>query len=140
MNVVDVDDVAAGHLLAAERGGQGRSYVLGGENQSFRDILAMLADITGLARPTIRVPAGAALTAARLSEIVEGRLARRPPSVPLEGAKMATTKMIYDDSRARAELGYSSRPALEALERSARWFVENGYVTERRCQKLRWAD
>jgi dihydroflavonol-4-reductase len=140
MNVVDVDDVATGHLLAAEHGGQGRSYVLGGENHSFREILDILAEVTGLARPTLRVPAGAALTAARISEIVEGKLARRAPSVPLEGAKMATTKMIYDDARARSELGYSSRSAREALARSARWFADNGYVVPRRLRKIRWAD
>ncbi|MHB1986728.1 MAG: hopanoid-associated sugar epimerase [Acidimicrobiales bacterium] len=138
MNVVDVDDVAAGHLLAAERGQQGRSYVLGGENHSFRDILRTLADITGLPAPRVRVPGGAVLALARVSELIEGRLARHPPSVPLEGARMATTKMVYDDSRARAELGYRSRPSREALEGSVRWFAENGYVRERRLQKLRW--
>ena len=138
LNVVDVEDVALGHVLAAERGRQGRSYVLGGENHSFRTILELLSEITGLPGPRLRVPSAAALTAARLSEAVEGRLARRPPSVPLEAARMATTKMVYDDSRARAELGYSSRPARVALERSARWFAENGYVSERRLARLRW--
>ncbi|MGO9560031.1 MAG: hopanoid-associated sugar epimerase [Acidimicrobiales bacterium] len=140
MNVVDVEDVAAGHMLAAERGRQGRSYVLGGENHSFREILDILADVTGLSRPTLRVPAGAALTAARISELVEGKLVGRAPSVPLEGAKMSTTKMVYDDTRARSELGYTSRSAREALERSARWFADNGYVSPRRLRKLRWAD
>jgi dihydroflavonol-4-reductase len=140
MNVVDVDDVAAGHLLAGEQGRQGRSYVLGGENLSFREILQLLASITGLPAPRLRVPAAATLAAAHVSELLEGRLARRPPSVPLEGARMATTKMVYDDSRARSEIGYGSRPAREALTRSARWFADNGYVSRRRLAKIRWTD
>ncbi|MHB8434281.1 MAG: hopanoid-associated sugar epimerase [Acidimicrobiales bacterium] len=139
LNVVDVDDVAEGHLLAAERGAQGRSYVLGGENLSYREILKLLSEITGLPCPSLRVPPQAALVAAHLSEFLEGRIARRPPSVPLEGVRMATTKMLYDDSRARAELGYSSRPARVALGRSARWFTDNGYISERRMHQLQWA-
>jgi dihydroflavonol-4-reductase len=140
MNVVDVEDVAAGHLLAAEHGRQGRSYVLGGENLLFREILALLADVVGLPAPRLRIPAAATLAAAYVSEVVEGRIARRPPHVPLEGVRMSTTKMVYDDSRARDELGYDSRPAREALARSARWFADNGYVTPRRLSKLRWRD
>ncbi len=140
MNVVDVEDVAAGHLLAAELGRQGRSYVLGGENLSFREILGLLADITGLPPPRVRIPAGATLAAAYVSETLEGRIARRPPHVPLEAVRMSTTKMVYDDSRAREELGYESRPARDALSRSARWFADNRYVTERRLRKLRWRD
>ncbi len=120
LNVVDVDDVAAGHILAAERGAQGRSYVLGGENLELREILDVLADATGLPRVTVRVPRLVALVAGQASALVEGRLLRREPSVPLEGARMATTRMIFDDARAREELGYTSRPALEAIVRSAR--------------------
>jgi dihydroflavonol-4-reductase len=139
MNVVDVEDVAAGHLLAAECGRHGRSYILGGTNLSFKQILEELSCITGLPRARLPVPPAMALTAARLSELIEGRLAGRAPSIPLEGARMATTKMIFDDSRAREELGYCSRPAREALERSARWFADNGYVSERRLRRIRWA-
>jgi dihydroflavonol-4-reductase len=138
LNVVDVDDLAAGHVAALERGSQGRSYVLGGENLSFREMLGILAEETGLPRPMIRVPAGLALGAAYVSELVEGRLAHRPPTVPLEGARMATTQMIFSDDRARRELGYSSRPAREALLRSALWFVDNGYVSAKRLDRIRW--
>ena len=140
LNVVDVDDVAAGHLLAAERGAQGRSYVLGGENLELRQILDVLAAATGLPRATIRVPRQAALAAAYACDLVEGRLLHREPSVPLEGARMATTRMIYTDARARAELGYSSRPAVEAILRSARWYADNGYVSARRLARIRWRE
>jgi dihydroflavonol-4-reductase len=138
LNVVDVDDLADGHVAALERGRQGRSYVLGGENLSLREILGVLATETGLPRPVIRVPAGLALGAAWASELIEGRLAHRPPSVPLEGARMATTQMIFTDRRARQELGYESRPAREALVRSARWFVDNGYVSTKRLARIHW--
>jgi dihydroflavonol-4-reductase len=138
LNVVDVDDLAVGHVGALERGGQGRSYVLGGENMSFRQILGTLADETGLPRPALRVPSGVTLAAGHVSELVEGRIARRPPSVPLEGARMATTQMIFSDDRARRELGYVSRPAREALVRSARWFADNGYVSPKRLGRIRW--
>jgi dihydroflavonol-4-reductase len=140
LNVVDVDDVAAGHLLAAEKGAQGRSYVLGGENLELRQILDVLAVATALPRATAKVPAYVALAAAHVSGFVEGRLMRREPSVPLEGARMATTRMIFDDARARGELGYSSRPAVEAILRSAHWYAENGYVSPKRLARIRWRD
>ena len=136
LNVVDVDDVARGHLLAAERGSPGRSYILGGENLLLREVLAMLADITGLPTPTRQFPSGVALGAAHLSELVEGRLLRREPTVPLEAAKMSTTHMSFDDHRARSELLYTSRPPREALQRAARWFVEAGYVRADRVARI----
>ena len=138
LNVLDVDDLAAGHVAVLELGRQGRSYILGGENLSFKEILGILADETGLPRPIIRVPAGLALGAAHVSELVEGRIAHRRPSVPLEGAKMATTQMIFSDERARSELGFRSRPARDALTRSARWFADNGFVSEKRLARIHW--
>jgi dihydroflavonol-4-reductase len=140
LNVVDVDDVAAGHLLAAELGAQGRSYVLGGENLALREILDVLAAGTGLPRATFKVPRQVALIAAHASDLVEGRLLRREPSVPLEGARMASTRMIFSDARARSELGYRSRPAVEAIMRSARWYAENDYVSAKRLARIRWND
>lgn len=139
LNVVDVDDVAIGHLLAAERGGIGYSYILGGENLTLHELLIDLASISGLPPPRFEVPRALALGAAVVSELVEGRLLRRPPHVPLEGARMATTTMAFDDSRARAELGYTSRPAIEAIARSVRYFVDEGYVRPSRLGKLRLA-
>jgi dihydroflavonol-4-reductase len=139
LNVVDVDDVAAGHLLAAERGTQGRSYVLGGENLELRQILDVLAAATGLPRPSFQVPRAAALAASHASDLVERRLLRREPTVPLEGTRMATTRMIFTDERARRELGYTSRPAIEAIMRSARWFADNGYVVPKRLARISWS-
>jgi dihydroflavonol-4-reductase len=138
LNIVDVDDVAHGHLLAAERGSIGRSYILGGENLSLQQILASLADATGLSAPTRRVPNSLAVLAATVSDVIEGRLLHREPSIPLEAAKMSTTQMSFDDSRARDELGYRSRPAEEALARAARWFADAGYVRADRLGQFRW--
>ena len=128
LNVVHVDDVAAAHLLARERGGQGRSYIAGGENYSLERLLTELAELTGRKAPTLRVHRSVSLAAAYASELIEGRLLRRTPHVPLEGARMSTTKMAFDDSRARAELGYSPRPAREAIAESAAWYLDNGYI------------
>jgi dihydroflavonol-4-reductase len=125
-------------VLAAERGSVGRSYILGGENLSLQQILGGLAEVTGLPAPTHRVPNGLALAAAQVSELIEGRLLRRAPSVPLEAAKMSTTQMSFDDSRARTEIGYASRTALDALEHAARWFAEGGYVRPERLARFSW--
>ena len=138
LNIVDVEDVAAGHLLAADHGRVGRSYILGGENLSLRDVLGTLAAVTGLPAPTRRFPGSLALAAGHVSDLVEGRLLRREPSIPLEGARMSTTHMSFDDQRARAELGYASRPASEALERAARWFVGSGAVRPARVARCTW--
>jgi dihydroflavonol-4-reductase len=138
LNIVDVEDVAAGHLLAAIRGQVGRSYILGGENVTLHDVLATLAAVTGLPTPTRRIPVALALAAGHVSDLVEGRLLGREPSIPLEGARMSTTHMSFDDTRARVELGYTSRPAVEALERAARWFVASGAVRPERSARCSW--
>ena len=138
LNVAHVDDVAAGHVLALERGDIGRSYILGGENYSLQHLLEVLAASTGLPDAKLRVPRALSLAVAHVSELVEGGLMRRHPSIPLEAARMSTTKMAFDDSRARKELGYSPRPAEQAIMDSARWFVDNGYVKATRSSRITW--
>jgi dihydroflavonol-4-reductase len=140
LNIVDVEDVAHGHVLAAELGQDGRSYILGGQNLTLREVLGLLADATGVRPPTREFPGSFALVAAHLSGLVEGRLLRREPTIPLEAAKMSTTHMSFDDRRARSELGYTSRPAAEALVRAARWFVDSGYVRPERAAAFVWPD
>jgi dihydroflavonol-4-reductase len=136
--VAHVYDVAEGHVLALEHGTSGRSYILGGENLTLQRLLGELAAITGLPAPRIKVPRALSLAVASVSEAVEGRLLRRHPSVPLEAARMSTSQMAFDDARARTELGYAPRPAREALEDSARWFVERGDVSDRRTRRIHW--
>lgn len=138
MNVTHVDDLALGHLAALERGRQGRSYILGGENLSMRQILQILADYAGLPMPRLEIPRGLALSAGVASDLIEGRLLGLEPRVPLEAARMSATRMIFSDERARTELGYVSRPAREAIEESARWFADHGYLPASRRAAIRW--
>jgi len=88
--------------------------------------------------PRRQIPRGWVLTAGVASDLVEGRLLRREPRVPLEAARMSATRMIFSDERARSELGHTSRPAREAIEESARWFADNGYVSAHRRAAIRW--
>ncbi len=138
LNVCHVDDLALGHLAALEHGRAGRSYILGGENMTMREILKALADCSGLPMPWLPVPPSVVVAAGVASTLVEGRLLHREPHVPLEAARMSTTKMIFSDDRARAEIGHKSRPARLAIEDSARWFAENGYVRRKRLAAIRW--
>jgi dihydroflavonol-4-reductase len=138
LNVCHVDDLAHGHLAALERGHGGRSYILGGENLSMRAILQELARCSGLPMPRLQVPLGLVLAAGAASDVIEGRLLRREPHVPLEAARMSARRMVFSDERARAEIGYTSRPAREAIEESARWFADHGYVSAARRAAIRW--
>jgi len=138
LNVTHVDDLALGHLAALQRGRSGRSYIVGGENLSMRALLQELAGYSGLPMPRVQVPHPLALAAGVASELIQGRLLRREPRTPLEAARMSGTKMIFNDERARAEIGYTSRPAREAIEESARWFVDHGYVSAARRAAIRW--
>jgi dihydroflavonol-4-reductase len=140
MNVCHVDDLALGHLAALERGARGRSYILGGENLSMRAILQTLAGYCGLPLPRRQIPRRLAITAGLASNLIEGRLLRREPHVPLEAARMSATRMIFNDRRARSEIGHASRPAREAIEESARWFADHGYVPADRLAALRWQE
>jgi dihydroflavonol-4-reductase len=88
--------------------------------------------------PRFEVPKSMLIPAAAASELIEGRLLRREPHVPLEGVRMSATRMIFNDDRARAEIGHKSRPARLAIEDSARWFADNGYVTPKRLAAIRW--
>ena len=138
MNVTHVDDLALGHVAALEHGGRGRSYILGGENLTMRAMLRILADYSGLPMPRFAIPRTLAVGVGAASTLVEGRLLRREPRVPLEAARMSATKMIFNDDRARAEIGHTSRPAQEAIEESARWFADQGYVAADRLAAIRW--
>lgn len=138
MNVAHVDDLAAGHLLALERGRQGRSYICGGENVTMAQLLRILSHVTGLPPAERRFPSIFPLIAGHVSSFIEGDVMGREPRVSLEAAQMASTVMTFDDSRARKELGYVSRPASQALFDSAQWFVENDYVATERVRLISW--
>ncbi len=135
LNLVAVEDVAAGHLLAAERGQIGERYLLGGRNMTLKGILETLAAITGLRSPRLRVPHAVAF-AAGLADHVISRLLGREPQIPLEGVRMARHKMFVDCSKAARELGFVAGSVEEALERAVRWYQQNDYVVARRHERL----
>lgn len=128
LNIIDVDECARGHLLAASRGEIGRKYILGGENLSLAEIFQLLAGITGRPAPKLRLPYLPILAAAWVNAGIS-RLTGREPLIPLAGVRMAAKKMYFDSSRAEKELGLEKRPAAASLERAVDWFCRNGYVS-----------
>jgi dihydroflavonol-4-reductase len=127
LNVVHVDDVAAGHLLALQRGRIGERYVLGGEDLTLREILTEIARIVGRKPPRIRLPHGVVLPVAYLAEAY-ARLTGRATRVTVEGVRMARKRMFFSSAKAVRELGYRWRPPSAAFEDAVRWFREQGYL------------
>ena len=127
MNIVDVDDVATGHVLAMEKGRIGERYILGSANLMLREVLEILSRLTGIKAPTIKLPRLAILPLAYLNQWM-ANLTGQPPRIPLEGVKMAKYKMHYDCSKAIRELGFPQTPADVALEKAVRWFRDHGYA------------
>jgi dihydroflavonol-4-reductase len=135
LNFVGVEECAAGHLLAAEKGKVGERYLLGAENLTLKQLLDLLANITGLPAPRLKIPHGLALGVAYASTAFS-RLVGREPQIPIEGVKIAQHNMFVDCSRAQRELGFHPGPVSAALERAVRWYEANGYIIPRRAKKL----
>lgn len=127
LNLVHVDDVAAGHLLAFERGRIGERYVLGGENMTLAQILGAVARLAGRRAPRLRLPHDALLPFAYLAE-TWGRLTRTEPRLTADGLRMAKKHMYYSSAKAKHELGYDARPVEEAFADAIAWFRRNGYL------------
>lgn len=130
LNLVDVRDVARGHLLAAERGQVGEKYILGNQDMSLEEIYQTLSRLTGLWAPRVKVPHWLPLTWAAV-ETSLCRMTGRTPGVPLEAVRLSRYKMYFDARRAVQELGLPQTPVEEALRRAVDWFRENGYVREK---------
>jgi dihydroflavonol-4-reductase len=129
----DVRDVAAGTLAAAERGRAGRRYILGGEALSYYQAWQMISEVTGGAR-IIGLPGPWLTRAIGLGGTLWGRLSGHEPDVNTAAAALAVLPHHYRYTRAQLELGYSPRPAREAIEAAWSWFVEHGYTTARHRQ------
>jgi dihydroflavonol-4-reductase len=125
LNLVHVDDVAAGHLLAERAGRVGERYILGGENLSLARILQEIAQLCGRKAPTLRLPVAAIWPVALVAEAV-GRATGREPFVTLDGLRMARKKMFFTSAKAERELGYRSRPAAAGLADAVAWFRAAG--------------
>lgn len=130
LNLVPVEDCAAGHLLAAEKGRIGERYILGARNMTLKEILGALALITGRSAPRVRLPHAVALAAGYADEFFS-RLTGREPQIPVEGVKMSRHRMFVESDRAQRELGYRPGAVEPALERAVRWYVEHGYIRGR---------
>ena len=127
LNIIAVEDCARGHILAAQKGQVGRKYILGNTNLTLREIFSVLADITGLPAPKVRLPYTPILLAAYVNEGLS-RLTGREPLIPLAGVQMAAKFMYFDSSRAVRELGLPQTPVAEALQRAVEWFRLNRYA------------
>ena len=128
LNLVDVRDVATGHLLALERGEPGRRYILGNAwgNLTLRQILEMVHRAGGPPPPTRRIPHAVAIAAAAADELVEGRILRREPRAPLDGALLARKRMFFSPQRAIGELGLPQSDVGSAVRDAVDWFREHG--------------
>jgi dihydroflavonol-4-reductase len=128
LNVVHVEDVAAGHVLAFERGVVGQRYVLGGRNMTLRQILEEVADLVGRKPPKVRLPHGMIMPIAYVAEAFTRITGGSDPFVTVDGIKMAKKKMFFSSAKAEQELGYTARPARQALRDAISWFRNNGYL------------
>ena len=126
LNLIHVQDVADGHLLALERGKTGERYILGNENVTLAQMLNILSELTGLPAPTQQVPAWIPLSMAWVDEQILTRFGKTP-SVPLDGVRMSQQLMFYDPSKARRELELPQTSIRTALQESVDWFLANGY-------------
>jgi dihydroflavonol-4-reductase len=124
LNIVHVDDVAEGHVLALEKGRVGERYVLGGENMLLKDILGLVAAVVHRRPPFIRLPEAVVWPAALVMEKLAG-VTGITPMMTRDHLKMARKKMFYSSAKAMSELGYSPRPVRLAVEDAVAWFRAN---------------
>ncbi|HTK13473.1 MAG TPA: hopanoid-associated sugar epimerase [Xanthobacteraceae bacterium] len=126
LNLVHVDDVAAGHLLALKHGKIGERYILGGEDVSLRQMLADIAALAGRKPPTISLPRAPLFPLAFIAEAF-GQLTGKEPMLTRDALKMAGHRMFFSSAKAKAELGYHARPYREGLADALDWFRQHGY-------------
>jgi dihydroflavonol-4-reductase len=127
LNVIDVRDVAVGHLLAAEKGRSGERYILGHSNMTLLDLLELIGRLTGRPASRVRLPHAVPLAVAAFDTTL-ARLRRRPPRVSLEAVRMSRHRMYFDASKAVRELGLPQSPIEAAAARAVAWFRDNGYL------------
>ena len=127
LNLVHVDDVAQGHLLAFERGVAGERYILGGRNMTLKEILTEIARISGQKPPRVKLPHNLVLPIAYLSEAWAWLTNGPEPRATVDGVRLSKKYMFFSIEKARRELGYNPRPVEEALKDAVEWFRANGY-------------
>jgi len=127
LNLVHVDDVASGHLLALDKGKIGENYILGGENVALQTMLGDIAFLSGRKAPTIKIPRAPLFPLAWAAEAV-ARVTGKEPFLTADALRMSRYHMFFSSEKARRDLGYTARPYREGLKDALSWFRENGYL------------
>ena len=130
-NMVDVRDVARGHILAAERGRVGERYILGNKNLTLGELLQWIEEITGLTMPKQRIPYWLALVAGAVSEFLADYVTHRPPRALLTGVRLARYPMFFDSEKAVNELGFPQNSVRQALVDEIEWLLSKGLIMRR---------
>jgi len=131
LNLVDVDDVATGHILAMEKGVPGEKYILGNRDLTLKEIFGILSGLTGIPAPKVRLPYGFVFPIALASTAISDYITHRPPIAPVDAVRMARKYMFFDPSKAVKMLGMPQNPVEDALERAVLWFKDSGMVGRR---------
>jgi dihydroflavonol-4-reductase len=131
LNIIHVQDVAQGHVLAEDRGRVGEKYILGHQNLTLAEIFARLADLSSVKAPRWRLPYYPVLGLAYANEVWSTWITRRPPMIPLTAVKMAKKFMFFDSQKAVQELGLPQTPVDQALQDAIQWFRGHGYIKEK---------
>lgn len=132
LNLVDVRDVALGHILAAERGRIGEKYILGACNMTLAKILGMIASAAGRPAPKVRIPYALAYLVGALNTAWADLVTHQPPSVSLESVRMSHRKMYFSSEKAVRELGLPQSPVENAITDAVNWFTKHDYTSQRR--------
>jgi len=127
LNLVHVDDVASGHLLALDKGKIGDNYILGGEDVALQTMLGDIAFLSGRKAPTIKIPRAPLFPLAWAAEAV-ARVTGKEPFLTADALRMSRYHMFFSSEKARRDLGYTARPYREGLKDALSWFRENGYL------------
>ena len=127
LNLVHVDDVAAGHLLAMHHGRVGERYILGGQNVRLADMLGSISHLVGRAPPKLKLPRALIYPVAMAAEAM-ARVTNREPFVTTDGLRMAKHHMFFVSDKAERELGYRARPYVDGLSDAIDWFGRGGYL------------
>lgn len=128
LNLVHVDDVAAGHVLAMAKGRIGERYILGGQDVMLGDMLAEIAALVGRKAPTVRIPRAPLYPLAWINEMLARATGKTDPFLTLDSLRMARNRMFFSSARAEAELGYRARPHGQALKDAIDWFRQAGMI------------
>ncbi len=127
LNLVHVDDVAAGHLAAMDRGRIGERYILGGQDVALGQMLTDICALAGRRPPWGKIPRAPLFPLAYAAEAV-AKVTGKEPFVTADALRMAKYRMYFSSAKARDELGFTARPYKEALSDALDWFREQGMV------------